>query len=190
MVLSIPYIMFWTPHRQHIHHPQKTNNFTSPFQKNTPQVTKKRYHIIRRRPRCFTSPRNLQQDPRFTDPEKTWVSHSSIGSNFLKGVAIGIPSHSILGWYIWSTCWNKKHSDTAESRLGAKTKRPAMTVGFPNSRNFHLGFAAKNFFGRDVENQNPAGRRLKKIEQCIFLTTVWQNYGQNIIGEIITAILY
>ena len=27
-------------------------------------------------------PRNLQQDPRFTDPEKTWVSTSSIATSF------------------------------------------------------------------------------------------------------------
>ena len=30
-------------------------------------------------------PRNLQQDPRFTDPEKTWVSNSSIATYFSRG---------------------------------------------------------------------------------------------------------
>ena len=44
-------------------------------------------------------PRNLQQDPLFTDPEKTWVSNSS--SNLLRGLLVR--SHSIFDGMILET---------------------------------------------------------------------------------------
>ena len=46
-------------------------------------------------------PRNLQQDPRVTDPEQTWVSNSSIAT--YKTGSVGIRSYSIFGW-IRSKC--------------------------------------------------------------------------------------
>ena len=45
-------------------------------------------------PRRVTNPRNLQQDPCFTDPEKTWVSNSSIATYWTGSV--GIRYHSIF----------------------------------------------------------------------------------------------
>ena len=65
---SCPFpIMIWTPHRQHIPHPQKTNFFTSPFQKPTPQVTKQKnkvYHWNTQKKTLFLSHLiNLNRSP-------------------------------------------------------------------------------------------------------------------------------
>ena len=82
-------------------------------------ATKIKKHEINKKSeiRCenWTSPRNLQQDRSWTDPEKTWVSNSSIATSWTGSV--GIRSHSIFWWnfskhdvHPWNLTLNLKRS--------------------------------------------------------------------------------
>ena len=72
--------------------------------------------------------RNLQQDPRFTDPEKTWVSNSSIATSFFGVRGDSVPFN--FWWKGWSNGIGKSRLVNLEFWVGG-IFHPSATPKWP-----------------------------------------------------------